>query len=52
MERFEKDRLIAQLKQFIKNDSAWLTPEDQWTIENRIDELDKFIQERYDKHRQ
>lgn len=46
----EKDRILKELKSFIKRDSAWLTYDDQNAIERKIDELDSFINERYKQH--
>lgn len=46
----EKDRLLKDLKSFIKRDSAWLTNDDQTAIERKIDELDTYINEKYKSH--
>lgn len=49
-----KDNLLKQLKIFIfsPNESAWLTPDQQHTIEKRIDELDLYINECYQQQKQ
>ena len=46
----EKDRILEDLKRVIRRDSAWLTVDDQFAIERKIDELDGFIKERYQQH--
>lgn len=42
-----KRRLLKELKQFIFQDSGWLTPTKQWAIERKIDELQSFIEAQY-----
>ena len=46
----KKDDLLKQLKQFIMspNESAWLTPTQQHSIEKKIDDLDTYINQCYD----
>jgi len=41
----KKDDLLKELKQFIMspNESAWLTPNQQHSIEKKIDDLDTYI---------
>lgn len=45
----KKDDLLKELKQFIMspNESAWLTPNQQHSIEKKIDDLDTYINQCY-----